>query len=235
MVWDSDAGEEWRECLAKGAALEAVAPFRLFETILHHPRRGALRRERHLARLAASAAHFGFALDAAEARGALEAATRGLGPGLHRVRLELAADGAVAVAAASFARPRRAWTVALEREAVDAADPHLFHKTTRRAVYERALAASRARGADEPLLANGAGELTEGARTNLVVEIDGRRFTPARECGLLAGVFRAGLLARGRVEERVLTRADLARASRVWMVNALRGWIPVERLLDAGS
>ena len=235
VVWDSHAGEEWRECLAKGAALEVVEPFRLFETMLHHPRRGTLRRDRHLARLAASAAHFGFALDAAGARAALEAATRGLGPGLQRVRLELAQDGAVAVSTAPFPRERRGWTVALAGEPVDAADPFLFHKTTRRGVYDRALAAARARGADEPLLANRAGELTEGARTNLVVEIGGRRFTPARECGLLAGVFRAGLLARGRVEERVLTRADLSRASRLWMVNALRGWIPVERLLDVGS
>lgn len=235
VVWDSEAGEEWRECLAKGAALAPAEPFRLFETMLHHPRRGALRLERHLARLAASAGHFDFAFDAAAARAALAAATRTLPSRSHRLRLELAADGALAVEVAPFARERRAWTLALASEPVDAADTLLFHKSTRRIAYDRALAEARARGADEPLLANGEGELTEGARTNLVVEIGGRRFTPPRESGLLAGVFRAELLARGRVEERVLGRADLARARRIWMVNALRGWIPVGRLLDGGS
>jgi len=38
-------------------------------------------------------------------------------------------------------------------------------------------------------------------------------------------VFRAGLLARGEVRERRLRAGDLARANRLWIVNALRGWI----------
>ena len=49
------------------------------------------------------------------------------------------------------------------------------------------------------------GELTEGTRTNLVLEIGGERLTPARECGLLAGVFRRSLLERDYLE-RLLDR-----------------------------
>ena len=51
-------------------------------------------------------------------------------------------------------------------------------------------------------------------------------FAPYRlDAGLLPGVFRAALLARGEVRERPLRPADLARARRLWLVNALRGWI----------
>ncbi len=231
VVWDSEPGEEWRECLAKAAALEAAEPFRLFETILDRPLSGAPRLERHLDRLRASAAHFDFACDAAAVRAAFGAATAGLAPRPHRVRLELAPDGAVAIAVEPFERDRRAWVVALAGRPVDSSDPFLFHKTTRRDVYDEALAAARAAGADEPLLLNERGELTEGARTNLVLESGGRRRTPARGCGLLAGIGRGELLRRGRVEEAVLKPVDLERADRIWLVNALRGWIPVARVL----
>lgn len=233
IVWDSDPTEEWRECLAKGRALAPPAePPALFETILWHPRRGALRLERHLARLAASAERLGFPCDLAAARDEVARAGAGLPPVPHRLRLELASSGALEFAATPFRRARRPWTVALVGPPVDPEDLLLFHKTTRRAIYDEALDRARALGADEPLLANDRGELTEGARTNLVVELDGRRLTSRRECGLLAGIFRSELVERGRVEEATLRLEDLRRARRVWLVNALRGWIPVAGVVD---
>jgi para-aminobenzoate synthetase/4-amino-4-deoxychorismate lyase len=116
--------------------------------------------------------------------------------------------------------------VALARAPVRREDRWLFHKTTRRAVYD-------ARRAERPdafdvLLANEEGELTELTIGNLVAEIGGERLTPPRECGLLAGTFREELLARGEVREAVLRREDLARARRLWLVNAVREWVPIE-------
>jgi para-aminobenzoate synthetase/4-amino-4-deoxychorismate lyase len=113
--------------------------------------------------------------------------------------------------------------VAFSVEPVDRRDPALFHKTTRRAPYER-------RRAERPdafdvLILNREGEVTEGTFTNLVAEIDGERITPPLDAGLLPGVFREGLLARGEVREGRLHPGDLARARRLWVVNALRGWI----------
>src|SRR5207237_206038 len=77
------------------------------------------------------------------------------------------------------------------------------------------------------LLWNEAGELTEFTNGNLVVESQGQRFTPPRECGLLAGIMRAELLARGEIAERIITRADLAHVSRLWLINSVRGWMEV--------
>ncbi len=81
------------------------------------------------------------------------------------------------------------------------------------------------------LLQNEAGELTEFTIGNLVVEIGGERLTPPREAGLLAGVFRAELLACGEVRERPLRPSDVRAARRAWLVNSLRGWVPV-RLVE---
>lgn len=38
----------------------------------------------------------------------------------------------------------------------------------------------------------------------------------------------AELLASGEIEERILTRLDLATADKVWFINSVRGWIPVQ-------
>ena len=78
------------------------------------------------------------------------------------------------------------------------------------------------------------GELTESTRANLVLGVNGRWLTPPLRCGLLAGTYRAELLARGRIHEAVLPVAALTEAQEVFLVNSVRGWIRVERnLLDS--
>ena len=66
--------------------------------------------------------------------------------------------------------------------------------------------------------------ITESTIANVVVEISGERFTPPLACGLLPGVFRAELLRRGEIAERVLRPADLRDATAVWLVNSVRRW-----------
>jgi para-aminobenzoate synthetase/4-amino-4-deoxychorismate lyase len=79
----------------------------------------------------------------------------------------------------------------------------------------------------EVLLWNERGELTEFTRGNVVLELDGRLVTPARECGLLGGVFRQALIDSGQVVEAIVPVGDLERATRVWFVNSLREWVTV--------
>jgi para-aminobenzoate synthetase/4-amino-4-deoxychorismate lyase len=120
----------------------------------------------------------------------------------------------------------RPYRVALAPGPVDLADRFLYHKTTWRRVYEEALAARG--GADDVLLWNSRGELTESCVANVIVVLGGRRYTPPVASGLLAGTYRAWLLGQGQVEERVITLEDLARAERVSLVNSVRGEWEVE-------
>ncbi len=234
VVWDSKPDAEYQECLAKARAfVEPSPPFALFETMLWRPRCGVALLEKHLDRLAASAGYFGFDHDPKSCRDAVEAGLAALARRKalwQRVRLELSRDGLFSFTSKPFRSDRRSWQVFLASAPVDSQAVSLFHKTTSRAVYDAALAAARAAGADEALLWNERGELTEGTRTNLVLEISGERLTPARESGLLAGVFRHSLLERGKVKEALLTRDDLRRAGRILLINALRGWIPAKLL-----
>ena len=233
VTWDSAAPAELAESRLKASVLLAPpASFRLLETIRWSPVSGYFLLAPHLARLGRSARHFGFRRDERVERALAEVAAT-LPPVVHRVRLLLARDGAVTVEAAPLevagdeaSRPRRPWRVALAPTPVDPADALLFHKTTRREVYEAARAALPA--CDDVLLWNPAGQLTESTVANLVVRLDGELVTPPVSCGLLAGVYRERLLARRRVVERVVRREELSRATGVWLVSSVRGWIPVE-------
>jgi para-aminobenzoate synthetase/4-amino-4-deoxychorismate lyase len=105
---------------------------------------------------------------------------------------------------------------------VERDDPFLFHKTTRRDLYQ----AERDRypRVDEVLFCNEAGEVTEGSIHNLVLRQGGRLLTPALACGLLPGTLRAELLERGVLTEAVVTVQDLREAEGLWLINSVRGW-----------
>jgi para-aminobenzoate synthetase/4-amino-4-deoxychorismate lyase len=139
----------------------------------------------------------------------------------------------VALEAAPLPEPAAAPVpVALALRPVSRRDARLFHKTTRREPYDRRRA--ELPGVFDVLLWNEEGELTELTIGNLVAELDGVQVTPPRECGLLAGVMRAELLARGEIREATLRAADLARARRLWLVNAVRGRVPVRLVSGVG-
>lgn len=228
ITWDSAPADEHDELRAKAAILTADAPtVRLIETLrLEHGRYARL--GFHLDRLEASAAYFGFAA-ASRLRRAAERAldhhAHAAGP-LERVRIEVGPDASVQLEAAPLPpAPATPPVVALASSAVHRDDRFLFHKTTNRSVYDRHRAAHP--DAFDVLLWNDDHELTEFTIGNVVVELDGARWTPPRESGLLAGAMRAELLAAGTVSERVIHLADLARVTRMWLVNSVREQVDV--------
>jgi para-aminobenzoate synthetase/4-amino-4-deoxychorismate lyase len=229
VTWDSEPAAEWRECLDKARVLDGARPgFELLETMRWRAGRGVELLDLHLERLAGSADYFGFALpDVAALRAAVLARGAALAAGDHRLRLRFGRDGTTAIDTEPFAPERHAWRIAIAAEPVDSRDPRLFHKTTDRALYDRARAG--APDADEVLLVNERGELTEGTRTNLFVQFGGEWVTPPLDSGLLPGVFRTSLLRAGRVIEAPLHPRDLRRAHRIRLGNALRGFVPVAK------
>ncbi len=227
IVWDSGLAAEQAECAAKARILAAPPrpAFSLLETMLWTPAEGIRLLELHLARLRDSANYFDYPGDEAGLREQLAERLRSLPPQPHRLRFLLAADGRGEIQSAPFA-PATApfFRVALARRPVDRADVFLYHKTTNRRVYEAAKADFPDH--DDVILFNEDGEATESTIANLVVEIDGALCTPPVDCGLLPGVARAELLARGGLRERRITRAELRAAQRLFLLNSVRGLVP---------
>ncbi|MCD2196636.1 chorismate-binding protein [Actinomycetospora endophytica] len=226
ITWDSDPAAEHAETRAKARVLTHRPPaVGLLETFA--VRGGhAVNRERHLARLVDSAAFLG--LDATAVRPTVDEQLTGVREA--RVRVVLRPDGAVEVTLAPLPSDGGPVVLAppLVTDPVDASARWPHHKTTDREPYTRRLATARRThaDADDVVLVNTAGELTETTIASLAVRLDERWFTPPLGGGALPGVARAVLVERGDLTERMLSPDDLERASGLAVVSSLRGWRP---------
>jgi len=223
IVWDSIAEDEYRECLTKALVVTAPAPeFSLLETLRWDPTSGFTLLDRHLDRLEDSAAYFDRPCDRFAVTARLQEAISGSTSPL-RVRLTLDRQGVLAVETRAAGGPETTWTVAIAATPIDPQDPLLFHKTTARQVYDDARRQHPA--ADDVLLWNPAGEITESTLANVVIRRGDDLVTPPLECALLPGTMRAELLAAGRIREAVVRREELETADEILLINSVRGWI----------
>jgi para-aminobenzoate synthetase/4-amino-4-deoxychorismate lyase len=229
VVYDSVGAKEYAECLLKMKFLtDPPKKFELIETLLYDGDAGYWLLDRHVARLRASAAYFEYGFDEGKVRAELARAVAGRSHERLRVRLLLAEDGAATVTTADQPAPPAGYVMryVISETRVDSANPFLFHKTTRRELYDREWQhyADTVK-ADEVLYLNERGELAEGSRTNIFIERQGRLLTPPLSSGLLPGVLRSELLESGRASEAVLLLKDLESADQVWVGNSVRGLV----------
>ncbi|HEY5728986.1 MAG TPA: chorismate-binding protein, partial [Anaerolineales bacterium] len=239
IVWDSTSTNEYAEALLKARVLTESPPqFSLLETMLYTPEEGFFLREKHITRLLGSAEYFDFSITR---RGGVtppllpkeimetyldEVSSQFTSP--QRVRLLLDKNGILSHEVKKFYSPASpvSLKVCLAEEPVNSENVFLFHKTTHREMYDSARKGFP--DYDEVLLYNEHGELTEFTIGNLVVEMDGKLYTPPVSCGVLAGTFRAYLLETDQVEERVVRVDELKNFAKVFLVNSVRKWQRVE-------
>ncbi len=227
IVWDSVEQNEYEECLTKAAVLTHVPPtFSLLETLRYDPDEGFAYLTEHCERASASARYFGYPFDQDAMLDQLHNAVSGKG-NPQRVRWLLAPDGAMSVESMDL-KPLPDKPVGLASVgSCDKQDVFLYHKTTHRVVYEKALAQFPDCG--DVILVNADGDVTESCLANVVFERDGRKYTPPLVCGLLDGTLRRALLRAGALREAILTRDQLLQCERIWLINSVRGWIEVPR------
>ncbi len=234
IVWDSTPHAEYDECQLKAQFLTThmdsqsttEEDFQLIETMRFDGVRIPLL-DRHVSRLAQSAAYFSFPFDEARFRRRVKAAT--LGHDMERllkVRATLDRWGRIDVTTYPLREDGEGpWRLMLAEERADRDDPAFYHKTTKRGVYDRALSSAQDQGCDEAILRNHDGEITEGTYTNFFVRKGTSLWTPPVECGLLPGIYRDYVLEEEpQAQERVLTLEDLAAADAFYCCNAVRGW-----------
>jgi len=225
IVWDSVAQEEYAECLLKSRILHegsAGRDFRLIETTRWTPGEGYALLDEHVARMADSAAYFDFEFDPGKVRSELRERALTFPQAAQRVRMLLSASGALDVTSTPL-DPQPAAPVRLKLAAspVRIDDPFLYHKTTRRHVYDDARASVG--DCDEVLLWNSDGYLTEATIANIAVNIRGRFYTPPEECGLLAGTWRGKLLASGEIGQRRIRVDEVSPGATLLLFNSVRG------------
>jgi len=184
---------------------------------------------RHLARLQASCAALDYPCDSnAVERDLRMAAVSLVTPGPHRLRLLLGRTGHRHIQTAPLPALPAGLQAMLSDQTLDSREPLLRYKTTHRPWYADATAWLATHPAVfDMLFLNQRGELCEGSRTNVYLQVRGVWYTPPADSGCLPGVQRAELLESGQAHERVLTVADLHAAQGMRLSNALRGWFDV--------
>lgn len=233
VVHDSLGMDEYKECLLKARFLESgPADFSLIETIRWDHRRGWFLLPRHLRRLKESAAYFGFRFASRELKTILKETERKLRRSSRedaKVRILLNRHGHVSVTHSRLSPVNGELFVRFSPLAMDAGDRFLFHKTTNRELYDNELKSAEEDGFFDVLFRNKDGEMTEGARSNIVIRRGDTLLTPPLDCGVLPGVYRSFLLSSGKqnVREERLYPDDLMSADELFVCNALRGLVRV--------
>ena len=155
---------------------------------------------------------------------------------MRRVRLLLSQDGEIEIESVPYIPFDKdtVHTVALAKQAIDRNNRFFYHKTTHRQIYDEHK--SMFPHAFDVLLWNDKKEITEFTIGNIVVKMNGEYFTPPVSCGLLAGTLREELVETGEITEQIIRIDDLKDADHIWMINSLRGWVPVQiDQMDKGS
>ena len=163
--------------------------------------------EEHFARMQKSASKLGFKFQKPQTAGA--------------ARVLLNKDGSFEVQKKEFS-PITSNEIKICRK-VNSANPFLYHKTT---IRETKLS-----DIFDEIAINEKGEITEGTFTNIAVLNNDMLYTPPVSCGLLAGTYRAKLIAEGKMKEKILFPDDLKNAEKIFCFNSVRKLVEVKLCL----
>lgn len=241
IVWDSTPEEEWDETLTKIKFLSDFQKkdYQLIETILVE--NGQLKYEKeHFERMKKSAQELGFKFDINN----LQSVKKQISYTDNCILRVLLNKKGIFETHELPLEPIKTNKVIVSKTSINQKEPLLYHKTTHRPWYEKSMEKIKKGEIFDEIFFNENGELTEGARSNIILQIGGTWFTPPVECGLLNGVLRQWFLsnpsplnplpqgARGifmrPVIEKILYVDDLKNAEKIFCINSVRGIVEVE-------
>ena len=223
ITWDSTASGEFEEVLTKASLLEQKKPeFDLLESMLLENGELYLLDE-HLKRLQDSSKYFSFLFNRHEVTSTLLEFIKDYPTGKYKIRLLLSKSGHLKIESQQLVENEVLKFVKIAKHPIDKKNVFLYHKTTHREIYGE----HQQLNSFDVLLWNEDKEITEFTNGNIIIEKDGKLYTPPIRSGLLGGTFREKLLKEGKIHEKVLTLCDLENCTEIWFINSVRKWIKV--------
>lgn len=213
IVWDSDTQDEWEETLTKTKFLNDE--FQIIETVKIE-NNSILFEKEHFERMQKTAEHFGFKFKTPE----IAKTDDGM------LRILLNRDGEIKTELKRIT-PAKTSKIAISPIIQNSKNEFLYYKTTYRPWYYDSFQRIKNGEIYDEIFFNEKGELTEGARSNIVLQLNGNLYTPPVQCGLLNGVFRQELLKNNKCTEKILYKKDLEKAEKIFCVNSVRGMVEV--------
>lgn len=213
IVWDSNAQDEWEETLTKTKFLNDE--FQIIETVKIE-NNSILFEKEHFKRMQKTAEHFGFKFKTPE----IAKTDDGM------LRILLNRDGEIKTELKRIT-PAKTSKIAISPIIQNSKNEFLYYKTTYRPWYYDSFQRIKNGEIYDEIFFNEKGELTEGARSNIVLQLNGNLYTPPIKCGLLNGIFRQNLLKNSKCFEKVLYKQDLEKAEKIFCVNSVRGMVEI--------
>lgn len=232
VVWDSNASDEYDECLLKARFLtdSPTKPIELFETIRWD--NGAPLLPYHVARMEKSAAYFQIPFQKQHFLEVIETFIATEKPQKPtRLRISLNEHGHFKYTAQPIAQQPQ-WQnppkICISPVRTSASDPFYQHKTTQRSLYEAEYARAVKAGFFEVIFLNEDNLVTEGSRSTIFIRKNGHWLTPRCQSGALPGIYRQFVLAQPhtKASEADLTLEDLVQADEIRLCNAIWQWTP---------
>ena len=227
ITYDSTAKDEFKECFTKSLFLNTqTSEFKLLESILLEDGNYFLLKN-HLKRISSSAKYFDFVLDKKVLLKKLKIICKQNKKGSFKIRILLSINGQIEITNSTLIKEgsEEVKNITFASSHINSSDKFLYHKTTNRKVYEDAK--KEFPDFDDLILFNEKGEVTESTIANIVIEKNGKKFTPPRQSGLLAGTFREELLNKGEIKEKIILKEELLSADKIFLINSVRKWIDV--------
>lgn len=220
---NSKSTEEYEEVWSKAKILqEERTAFQLLESIFLNNGAYTLLNY-HLERLKQSAIYFNFTFNIDAINRCLEDFATKNDANKWKVRLLVDKYGKPTIKGTELPSIHTDTRVELADKPIEKENVFFYHKTTNRQIYDK----HRKKQSFDTLLWNSNNELTEFTIGNIVVELDNTLLTPPVEAGLLAGTFRRKLLEENKIKEKTISIHDLEQCKNIWLINSVRGWVPV--------
>ena len=231
---DSDPLEEWQECQLKRKFLESLPPWGVFETMRYEDGE-ILRLDAHLMRLAHTCKKLGIAIDLESVKNHILTTKANWPYKTMRVKLAISPNAQVSITHSELTdlNPEQyyAWASEyLQQHSLDSTIYPLPYKTTRRDFYDLAWQTAEQIGAFDLLFTNHEGYVTEGGRSNLLIQVNDKWLTPPIFAGCLPGVMREALIKELNASEFLFKKDAVEKADQVILCNSLRGIITVKHL-----
>ena len=222
VVLDSDAEDEYRECLLKA---DILSPRKtgVFETFRWEEKGAYVRREAHKRRLLKAAKAQRIACKESDVDDLLNDYRPPRNSDPQRVRMSLAQDETLSLKATPLKKLSTPLSLAVSKYPLSNTYQTTQHKVENRDFYDgerERLKASHA--IDEVIFLDKNGYVCEGSFTSIFIKKEDQFFTPKAGL-LLPGILRAEMIKSGEAKETNLTLNDLLEADEIFVGNSLRG------------
>ncbi|PJZ77929.1 aminodeoxychorismate synthase component I [Leptospira neocaledonica] len=220
----SDANAEWEECWSKAKFLnDTKENFHIFTTAICKRKKIYFLKD-HKDRMKLSAKEFGFVWQEEGWESAInEIAGTISSDKNYRVKIVLLQDGKFQSEVSEYHSGPKEGKVLFSGTSTNKKNRFFYHKTNIREIFSEGYTSATSKGYLDQIYTNTEGYLTEGSIHSIFLFLNREWITPSLEEGILPGVARKQWIRKLKAKEKKISKQDLSLASKIILVNSLRG------------